>query len=248
VRNRTADEPASAPEEPRPRYRARFSKTGRIRFLGHLDLTRTLLRAMRRAGVRFAYSQGFNPKPRVAFGPALSVGISSEGEYVDFETLEPLDAEHALDRINASLPRGIRFATIREIRRDVPQLTAALRAARYRVETGNGFDLAETLADFRARGPVEVVREKEGKVTRLPLQEFLLDLTRIDAQAIRLTLSAGGNRGSVRPEEVLRAIFGERAETMRTVREDVLVEWRGRLVNPLLAATAAASDAERADP
>jgi hypothetical protein len=111
-RSEGAAPPAPAPDVPRYRYRARFTKEGRLRFLGHLDLTRTLLRAMRRARVRFVYSQGFNPKPKVAFGPALSVGVSSEGEYVDFETLARLDPEPAIGEINAALPAGIRFVTM----------------------------------------------------------------------------------------------------------------------------------------
>src|SRR5262249_50563448 len=155
-----AAEPAAEP--PRYRYRARFTKDGRLRFLGHLDLSRTLLRAMRRARIRFVYSRGFNPKPRVAFGPALAVGISSEAEYFDFDTAARLDAEAALSDVNACLPKGIRFLAILEIDKDVPPLTANLKAARYRVHTGSGLDLSARLAEFRARGPVEVRREKEG--------------------------------------------------------------------------------------
>ncbi len=224
------------------RYRARFEKFGRLRFLGHLDLSRTLMRALRRAGVQFLYSEGFNPRPRVVFGPALSVGISSEGEYVDFETCAAFDPEHALPAVNAVLPAGIRFLAMIELRRDVPALGAALRAARYRVHTGNGMNLAERLDSFRARGPVTVRREKDGKVHALSLEASIVDLVQLGEQAIRMTLSINSSGASVRPEEVLREIFGERASSMDTVREEILVDWNGRLVNPILAATASAAD------
>ncbi len=244
LKTAAADGPVGEP--PRYRFRSRFTKGSRLRFLGHLDLTRTLMRGLRRAGIRLSYSQGFNPKPRLVFGPALSVGISSEGEYVDFETTERIDPERVLLDINRSLPDGIRFLTIREIRRDAPALASAARAARYRIHTGNGFDLAEQLAAFRARGGVEVRREREGKVHTFRMEEALLDLRPLDREAVSMTLSLSGNQGSIRPDEVLREIFGERARGMRTVREELLVDWNGRLVNPLIAA--AAFDAERAAP
>ena len=238
--------PSATPEPLRYRFRARFSKSGRLRFLGHLDLTRTLMRGLRRAGIRLSYSQGFNPKPRVAFGPALSLGISSEGEYVDFETIEGLCLERALAAINASLPRGIRFLSMREIRRDAPALTSAARAARYRIHTGSEPDVLERLAAFRAREGVEVRREREGKVHTFRMDDALLELGPLDGEALCMTLSLDGSQASIRPDEVLREIFGERALGMRTVREELLVEWNGRLVNPLLAA--AACDAGRAAP
>jgi radical SAM family uncharacterized protein/radical SAM-linked protein len=230
---------------PRYRYRARFSKTGRLAFLGHLDLSRAILRGMRRARLPLVYSQGFNPKPRVSFGPALPVGVSSEGEYLDFETSGRLDPEETASNLNASLPEGVRFSTVREIRRDVPALGEALRAARYRVVDGDGGGLDDALSAFRARGPVAVHRERGGKTRSWNLDDEILSLESSGDDRIRLTLALGGGEASVRPEDVLREIFGDRAGSLEVTREDILLDWRGKLLNPLLAATAAASDVRR---
>ncbi|MCX5744951.1 MAG: TIGR03960 family B12-binding radical SAM protein [Proteobacteria bacterium] len=70
-------------------YRIRFAKVGRAAFLGHLDLTRLLSRSFRRADLPMAMSRGFSPKPRMVFGPALGLGVSSLGELMD------IDLEHA---------------------------------------------------------------------------------------------------------------------------------------------------------
>lgn len=234
-----------APPGPRYRYRARYAKTGRMRFLGHLDLARAILRATRRAGIRFVYSQGFNPKPRVSFGPALPVGVASEGEYLDFDSPSRLEPEDALARLNASLPSGLRFLSLREIRRDAPALGEALRAARYRVVIGNGFDLDAALRAFRERGPVTLTREKGGRSRSFHLEREILELERAGEQEVRLTLALGGKDASVRPDEVLREIFGDRAQGMDVLREEVLLEWNGRFLNPLLAATVASLDAKR---
>lgn len=227
---------------PRYRFRARFRKSGRMRFLGHLDLTRLLLRALRRAGVALVYSQGFNPKPRVAFGPALGLGVASEAEYLDLETWDRLDPAATLERVNAALPPGVRFEALRPIRRDSPGLGESVGAARYRVRTGAALDVAGALADFAAAADVTVEREgKRGKTTRFDLKDEVLAIDPIVDEPdgdVRMTLAMRNAGASVRPDEALRAIFGEQAGSFRLVREDVLVACRGRLVNPMLAASA----------
>jgi len=220
------------------RYRARFTKQGRLRFLGHLDLYRLLLRALRRARIGLVYSRGFNPKPRVAFGPALAVGVASEAEYLDFDCSERLEPQQTLARLNAVLPRGVRFEALSEIGRDVPALGDAVRAARYRAHHGDGVDLGALWDEVLWRTPPPVRRERDGKVRTFDLGREMLGLERdpAAAEALRLTLAVRPDGASVRPEEALAAIFGERAR-FRLVREDMLVEWRGELVDPLLAAT-----------
>jgi radical SAM family uncharacterized protein/radical SAM-linked protein len=233
--------PATAPRTergPTYRWRARFTKSGRLRFLGHLDLIRLLLRGLRRAGLALVYSQGFNPKPRVGFGPALAVGIASEAEYVDFETHDRPAVADLPARINAVLPDGIRFTVVRELRRSVPALTDGLRAARYRAHLGDGADAALLLERFGRRGNVRIEREtKKGALRVFRLEEELLDLQPADERVLRMTLALHSGGASVRPDEALRAIVGDGVE-YHLVREDLLVDWRGRLVDPLLAASA----------
>ncbi|MEK6743082.1 MAG: TIGR03936 family radical SAM-associated protein, partial [Nitrospirota bacterium] len=69
---------APAPPEITTRIRMKFSRIGRVRFLSHLDFMTLFHRTAVRAGVPLAFSQGFNPHPKIAFGPALSVGMESE--------------------------------------------------------------------------------------------------------------------------------------------------------------------------
>ena len=233
-----AEPPASQPERPRYRYRARFQKLGRGRFLGHLDVTRMLLRALRRAGIRLVYSQGFNPKPRVGFGPALSLGMASEAEYFDFETFERLDPAATGPTINDKLPRGVRLEAMREIGAAEPALGEAIAAARYRVATDGQIDLGATLRRFRGAAQREVVREKQGKVSHFDLDREVVQLEQIDAAALRFTLAVHPGAPSVRPEEVARAVLGDQVASVEFVREDLLVDLSGRWVNPILAASA----------
>jgi radical SAM family uncharacterized protein/radical SAM-linked protein len=235
---------AAQTEGPRYRYRLRFSKTGRAQFLGHLDLTRTILRALRRARIALVYSQGFNPKPRVQFGPALSVGIESYGEYLDLETSARLDVDAARAAVNEALPRGFEVVGLREIRRDVPGLGEAVRAARYLAILPPAVDVSRAAQAFANRDSLTVVREKNGKVVAFPLRTWLLDVTGADASRVRLTVGLGGDGASVRADEVLALMFGD-TQGIRLVREDLAVEIDGRLVSPLLAAPGAVSVVER---
>jgi len=231
---------------PRYRYRVRYAKTGRMQFLGHLDLTRAMMRAFRRARIALAYSQGFNPKPKIQFGPALSVGIESHGEYLDLETFTRLDVELAPATINAALPRGLSVSAMRELRRDAPGLGESVRAARYRVHLPEGQDVARALDVFRRRDALTVRREKNGKVVEFPLHLWLIDVVSVGEDGFEMTLGMGGDGASVRPDEVLTTMLGPSARDARLTREDVAVFLGDRLVNPLLAATAAVPVVDRA--
>jgi radical SAM family uncharacterized protein/radical SAM-linked protein len=215
----------------RHRYRLRLAKSGRAQFLGHLDLTRAVLRALRRARLALVYSNGFNPKPRVQFGPALSVGVESSGEYVDFETRTPL-ATDAAAAVGRALPRGLSVLGLAELPSGVPGLGEAIRAARYRVTAPPGHDAARAAAVFASRAALSVTREKNGKTAAFPLETCLLDVSEVGATGFTMTLGLAGSGASVRADEVLALMYGE-ARGARWVREDLVVLEGDRLVSAL---------------
>lgn len=93
-------------------YRALYTKLGRSQYLAHSDLVRNLPRIVRRAGLQAFYSQGYHPKAVMQFGPALSLGVPSFGEILDFSLTEDLSAESVLARLNEVCPEGIRFTSV----------------------------------------------------------------------------------------------------------------------------------------
>ena len=90
------------------KLRMRFSKTGRAAYISHLDLVQTMQRAFFRAGLPLKYSEGFNPRPQLSALLPLSVGTESLCELMDFQVTEELDIGAIPDRLNATLPEGIR--------------------------------------------------------------------------------------------------------------------------------------------
>lgn len=90
-----------------PTLRARFTKLGKVRFLSHRDLARVWERALRRAGIRVAYSEGFSPRPRLSFGLALSTGYESLGEYLDIDLADDVDPAQLPGIVSDALPHGM---------------------------------------------------------------------------------------------------------------------------------------------
>ena len=83
------------------RIRLRYAKRGPLRFTSHRDFARAFERAVRRAGVPIAYSQGFTPHPKISYASAAPTGVASEAEYLEIglqAVVDPVEVREALDR------------------------------------------------------------------------------------------------------------------------------------------------------
>ena len=92
---------------PSPKVRLRFAKRGDLRLVSHHDLMRCLERMARRAELPLAQSQGFNPRPKIAFTLALALGIEGHHEVVEMELAEPMEPSEVLRRLAAVSPPGL---------------------------------------------------------------------------------------------------------------------------------------------
>ena len=89
------------------KLRFRFEKTGRAKYISHLDLMRTFQRAFLRAGIDVKHTEGFNPHPYISIVLPLSLGSESLCEYLDAEINGR--AAEAVKGLNSALPEGIRM-------------------------------------------------------------------------------------------------------------------------------------------
>lgn len=146
----------------------RFTKGETIRFVGHLDLMRMVERAMRRSGFPIAYSQGFNPRPRMAFASALTLGATSEWELCQLDLAGDVDAERvraAVGALQTQLPPGF---VIREVwpiplERKSPYLQ--VNAAEYHLHLV-GEDAAALVQQFLRHGSgLPAARECDAEAT-----------------------------------------------------------------------------------
>ncbi len=94
--------------------RIKFSKTGRLRYISHLDLCRTMMPAMIRAGIPIWYTEGFNPHPKMVFTQPLPLFAESECEYLDIKITESMSFDEIKERLNAALADGICVSEVYE--------------------------------------------------------------------------------------------------------------------------------------
>lgn len=92
--------------------RLKFSKTGKLKFISHLDLCRTMKSAFLRAGIPIYYSEGFNPHPKMVFALTVPIGAESVCEYLDIKIVEPMDSEEIKRRLNDALTDELRIIDV----------------------------------------------------------------------------------------------------------------------------------------
>lgn len=202
------------------RYRIRFAKMDAMRFTSHLDLHRSLERTFRRAQLPLAYSQGFNPRPRINLGSALPLGMTGECELVDIWLTENRTTQELRTAIGQAAPPGIAFIDIEPIDLQSPNLQSLIVSSIYLVqfEDGPSHDQLQSKVD-KLMGAASLPRTRRGKSYDLrPLVEGLEVLAEAqETCTLKMTLSAReGATG--RADEVLQALGYDpgRANIVRT--------------------------------
>lgn len=213
------------------RLRITYSKDGPARYVAHLDMMRTWERALRRAKLPLAYSQGFSPHARIAMAAPLPVGTIAEREQMDVLFSEGVELGEAHERIAAALPNGIAVVAIEEVGERLPSLQSSVRAAHYVVRFDAGaveaVALGERVAELMALETLDWEEQRGGsdKVRRYDLRAAVIELT-LHEEGDRVTLAMhlaleDGKTG--RPASVLAAL-DVAAEPLEVVRTSLDVE------------------------
>jgi len=237
------------------RVRLRFAKTGAMALLGHLDLIRELPRVIRRAGVRTAYTKGFNPRPDMSFAPALGLGIVSLDEYVDAKLLDPPPPAELLARLNAGVAGGLQFLDARPLTLTERSVTRVIDEAHY-VLAFDPKDLAlrggtpwlvTRVSELLAREQATVERTVKGGKKVIDAKQGLLSLKvgGADAYALLERAKIGGNAtvlevcmrvdasGAVRMRELVEALTGEPAFPFTALRTALLAHGSSPMLEPV---------------
>jgi len=166
------------------RIRARFSKTGRLRYLSHLEMITLFTRAVSRAGIPMRYSQGFHPHPRFSFATALSVGVISQAEYLDLEVAAGFTPDQLIAQMNPVLPAGMQILEAWTVPMKGPSLTTIMERVLYRVSLPAELtaDIEGRAARFLALTDFPYRREKKGQEFDLRHELFRLAITGNDLE------------------------------------------------------------------
>ncbi len=211
------------PEGPAKKYRLTFCKLENSRFLSQLELSSNLLRALRRAGVILAYSQGHHPKPKVSFAGALPVGTESLNETMDFHATNINGISSRMESINKELPPGLSALSIREI----GEGTALPRAveSQFHIKAQNGFETA--LSDrFLNRGCCPVKKFHKGSEKTVDIRPLVKEIHVLSNNELRLVIDHSKGYG-MKAKDIIKEVFGfsgEEASEMRVLKTKCITE------------------------
>jgi radical SAM-linked protein len=117
-----------------PRIRIRFSRGEELKFISHLDIMRLWQRALHRAGLPLAYTEGFSPHPRISLAAPLAVGVNSQAELMDVFCSRWVSPHSFTAALGRQLPPGIALVQLHMVAPTLPSLQSQVSQAEYEVE------------------------------------------------------------------------------------------------------------------
>jgi radical SAM family uncharacterized protein/radical SAM-linked protein len=214
-------------------YRIRFGKEGYSRYLAHFDVVRAFERACQRAEIRVAHSQGFNPRPKLAFGPPLRLGYSSEAEYLDIQVFD-ISAAELKNRLNRFLPEGIRILAIVTVDKSVPSLMASINSAEYQVDTNPALLQKISISRLMSEDKIFIQRNVKGKEKEIDIRPFIDSIQQNNTFLTIQTKSVQGR--TARVDEILSHLLLSQTGTIPYLpihRKQQLIKTNGRCMSPL---------------
>ena len=187
-----------------------FEKTGNAVYISHLDLMRLVQRAFKRGGLNLKHTQGFSPRAMVSIALPLSVGVESCCEILDYELVgqEELSFAEIRDRLNATMPAGIRVLEAYDSPRKPKELTHLDIAIRLEYDNGVPEGMPDAIRElFRRESLIVTKRGKNGPVDQdiIPMISGL-DVTGISGQELELTARVCAQNPSLNPQQMVTAI------------------------------------------
>jgi radical SAM-linked protein len=207
------------------RLRVKFNRGEEIKFISHLDIMRLWERALRRAGIPIAYSQGFSPHPQISVAAPLSVGMTGEAELMDVVCSRPVTPQWFEGAVNQQLPPGIRVLQVQQVAPVLPSLQSQVRFANFEVVIAtekSRDDIQISVDNLMALESLPWQHQRDTGVKKYDLRLLIDDLRLADWLSGRCFFTMRlhcDSSGSGRPEQVTAALgFTEPPELIRRTR------------------------------
>ena len=206
------------------RLRVRFKRGTEIKLISHLDIIRLWQRAFRRAGILLAYSEGFNPHPRLSLAAPLALGVTSEAELMDVFTTKQVSPHTFKESVNRQLPLGISICEVYQIATTLPSLQSRIGYTEYLVEVEtekNKKELEAALASLLSKEHLPWQHQRDTGPKSYDLRTLISDLWLTSCRSgyctigMRLRCDSGG---SGRPEQVVKALGLSEPRSIRRSR------------------------------
>lgn len=191
------------------KVRIKFKKYGALRFIGHLDVMRFFQKALRRANIPVAFTQGYSPHMIMSFASPLGIGLTSEGEYFDAELTESISTEDALRQLNAVMVEGIEVTGFCQIAEEKKMTGMAIVAgADYLVSVKEGVlpeDWKKQAEAFISQTEILVLKQTKRSEKLVDIRPLIYQFEiRNDAFYMQL---AAGSVENLKPDLVMQAFL-----------------------------------------
>lgn len=195
------------------KVRIKFAKTGAMRFIGHLDVMRFFQKAVRRAGIDVAYSEGFSPHQIMSFAAPLGVGLTSHGEYLDIEVRSHAGAEDMKQKLDRAMVEGMEILSVTALEEGTKNAMASVAAAEYSVRFRQGYEpdpgWADRLLAFYAKPMIMVKKKTKKSEVEMDIKPYIYQLSALgegDGAVIRMMVNASSS-GNIKPGLVMEAFW-----------------------------------------
>ena len=208
------------------KLRIKFAKSGVMRFIGHLDVMRSFQKAIRRAGIDIAYSEGFSPHQIMSFAAPLGVGLQSRGEYMDIEVYSCTSSKEMTERLNRVMVPGMEILSVTMLEEQTKNAMASVAAARYLVRFREGyepeFDWVEQLKVFYQRPAIPILKQTKKSQLEVDLKPAIYSLD-IQDKTIHLFVDASSS-GNIKPRMILDAFLAEHGRVLEDAALEIIRE------------------------
>lgn len=205
------------------RVRARFGRGPQLKFISHLDITRLWHRALRRAKIIIAYSEGFNPHPKISLAAPLQLGVTSDAELIDIFLAGRTTPQDFTQRVQAELPAGLDVLQAFSVPYDVRALQAQVAYADYTVkaDAAPGVDIAQAVFRLMSSLSIPWRHLRDTGIKSYDLRPLIVTLSfsgfENDKAVLNMRLRCGAG-GTGRPEQVIKALGMDRPLSIHRTR------------------------------
>jgi len=171
--NNSRDAEPVEPEQNPIRYRLRYQKKDLVRFISHLDILRVFQQAIRRAGLEPVFSQGYNRRPKISSGYPLSLGYSSDEEYI--EVILKNEAKDLVNRLNKQLPEGLEIEAVSVVPLKAPSIFSEVVGFDYEIDVLGELpdEVVEKTSAFLEKEEVLIERERKHRKKTINLRNYV---------------------------------------------------------------------------
>jgi len=194
------------------RIRVRFSRGEELKFISHLDIMRLWQRALHRAGIPLAYTEGFSPHPRISLAAPLAVGVTSQSELMDVFCSKWVSPHSFTAAVSQQLPPGIEISQVHMVAPTLPSLQSQVSHAEYEAETETDKDQAAIKAALASILSLEELpwhHQRDTGTRNYDLRSLIDDLWLVEWRRGHCTIGMKlrcDSGGSGRPEQVAAAL------------------------------------------